>query len=286
LPGVFEAEIHFSTTPNVGSPVVAVTLTVEGLIPPINLAGSYDCTDVSLTWEMPTGGNPDSWNVYRDGTLLDNVTVMAYTDPMVDPEVEYCYHITAVYAGEESMPTDDFCITVPTPDDLEPLNLEGFADMPDENDVTLTWDAPAACLAPDGYNVFRDGSQVNTSLVTELTYVDLALTAGFYEYYVVAVYYFGESASSNPAYVLITGIEEPDADMFRIFPNPATDLVNVNSTYEIKTIQVLNNIGQVVIDEEVNTMNYKFNVSTFERGIYYIKLDTDEGQVIRKIAVK
>jgi len=205
---------------------------------------------------------------------------------MVDPDVEYCYYIKAVYAGEESMATEDFCITVPTPDDLEALDLEALTDTPGENDVTLIWDAPAACLAPDGYDVYRDGAQINTSLVTELTYIDPALPAGFYEYYVVAVYYFGESVPSDPAYALITGIDEPDANMFHIFPNPATDLVNVNSTYEIKTIQVLNNVGQVVIDEEVNAMNYKINVSAFERGIYYFKLETDEGQVIRKIAVK
>ncbi|MCD4683189.1 MAG: carboxypeptidase regulatory-like domain-containing protein, partial [Bacteroidales bacterium] len=114
LPGVYEAEIHFSTTPNVGEPIVAVTMTVEGLIPAIDLAGSWDCTDVNLTWEMPTGGDPDSWNVYKDGVLLDNVTVMEYTDPMVDPGVEFSYTVTAVYSGEESQPTSPFLITVPT----------------------------------------------------------------------------------------------------------------------------------------------------------------------------
>ncbi|MCB0824525.1 MAG: hypothetical protein KDC09_17640, partial [Bacteroidales bacterium] len=37
LPGVYMATISFSTNPNVGSPVVDVTMTVEGLIPAVNL---------------------------------------------------------------------------------------------------------------------------------------------------------------------------------------------------------------------------------------------------------
>ncbi len=115
LPGIYQAEIHFSTDPDVGSPVVAVTMTVEGLIPAINLQASFDCTDVMLSWEMPTGGNPDSWNVYKDGSLIGNSTVMTYTDEMVDAEVEYSYYVKAVYAGEESMPSAPATITVPVP---------------------------------------------------------------------------------------------------------------------------------------------------------------------------
>ena len=48
LPGIYEAEIHFLTSPNVGSPIVEVTMNVEGLIPPIELETTYDCTDVTL----------------------------------------------------------------------------------------------------------------------------------------------------------------------------------------------------------------------------------------------
>jgi len=285
LPGVYEAEIHFSTDPNVGEPIVAVTMTVEGLIPAINLIAVYNCTDVDLTWEMPTGGNPDSWNVYRDDVLIGDATVMSYTDEMVDPEVEYAYTVKAVYAGEESQPTAPTLIIVPTPDDLEALDLEAIADLPNENDVTLTWSEPAACLAPDSYSIYRDNAMIADG-VTGLEYVDESLPGGFYEYYVIAVYYFGDSEASEPAYVLITGIEDYDASLFQIFPNPATELVNVSSPVEITRIHVLNNKGQLVLDEEVNNMEYQINVSKYEAGIYFIKLETSEGTILRKVAVK
>ncbi|MCF8367628.1 MAG: carboxypeptidase regulatory-like domain-containing protein [Bacteroidales bacterium] len=286
LPGEYYAEINFSTNPNVGSPMVEVTLTVAGLIPAINLNAVYNCTNVELDWEMPGGGNPDSWNVYRDGTLIGSATAMEYTDEMVDIDVEYSYTITAVYAGDESQPTPPFLITVPEPGDLEALDLVATVDVPNENYVTLEWDAPDACLAPDGYNIFRDGSQINAALVTDLTYVDESLAAGFYEYYVTAVYYFGESGASNAQYALVTGINELDANMLSIHPNPASDFVMVQSSYSIESFELLNNAGQVVISEKVNETNAKINVSDFESGIYYIKLKTSEGIALRKLAIK
>jgi len=285
LPAVYEGEIQFFTDPNVGSPVVDVTLTVSGLIPPINLDGDYDCTDVELAWEMPSGGNPDSWNVYRDDVQIGTSTSMEYTDEMVDPEVEYSYKVAAVYGGDESQSTSPFMITVPTPEDLGILNLAGEPNIPNENDVTLTWDLPAACVAPDSYSIYRNGSMI-ASDITELTYVDAGLAADYYEYYVVAVYYFGESDPSDLVYVLITGIENYDASMFQVFPNPATDIINVITPVEMKSISVLNSAGQVVIDKVLNTQNFQLDVSQFESGIYYIKLETDVNSILKKVVVE
>jgi hypothetical protein len=285
LPGIYQAEIHFSTDPNVGSPIVDVMMTVEGLIPPVNLTTSFSCTDVILSWQMPTGGNPDSWNIYKDGELLGNSTAMSYTDAMVMPEVEYGYYIKAVYAGEESMPTTTKYITVPIPSNLPPSGLEALINTPNENDVTLNWDAPNACLDPDGYNIIRDGVQINTNLVTALTYVDPALIPGLFEYKVKAVYYFGESGFSNPVYALITDINEVSADQIRIFPNPASQMVTIESTMEITGIKVFNNSGQIVLDEKFNALNYRIDVSQFERGVYYIRLETGDTKILRKITI-
>jgi hypothetical protein len=285
IPGIYEAEIHFGTNPNVGTPVVDVTLTVVGFIPATNLTLDFDCTDVELTWDMAAGGDPDSWNVYKDGILLGNSTIEEYTDEMVMPNVEYSYYVRSVYAGEESMPTITKFITVPLPTNLPAMGLGAIPDFPEENDVTLTWDAPTACVAPDGYDVYRDGDQINSSLVNNLTYVDQSLLPGLYEYYIVAVYYFGEAAPSVPVYSLITGVEDIDSDMFRIYPNPSSSVINIESTIGIKGIQIFNNAGQLIIDKSVNVNHHQINVSQFEKGIYYIKLETAEGKVLQKITV-
>lgn len=286
LPGVYEAEIHFNTAPNVGSPVVDVTMTVEGLIPAINLSATHSCTDVELTWDMPAGGNPDSWNVYRDGTLLGNSTVMSHTDEMVMTNVEFSYYVKAVYAGEESMPSTPETITVPTPGSLQPIGLSAVANSPSQNYVTLEWNEPNACLEPDGYDIYRDNVKINTSLVTELTYVDGPLSSGLYEFKLKAVYYFGESGFSTPAYALIpVGIDENGDEQFRIYPNPVSNLINIESDFEITRIIMYNNSGQIVMDKEINSYNCQINVSQFDKGSYIISLETGITKSNRKITI-
>ena len=288
LPGVYTGEIHFSTNPNVGSPIVNVVMTVEGFIPPINLDLSYNCTDITCDWEMPAGGTPDSWNVYKDGVLVANVTSPTYTENMVMPQVEFGFYITAVYTGEESMPTATENITVPTPSNLPPLTLAGTAGVPEANMVTLTWNAPSACLAPDGYNVYRDDELISTSLVTSLTYVDTLTEGALYQYTVKAVYYFGESGNSNPAYVLVVidGTNEINATAVQIFPNPASQFIEIKAPAEISSLSLINNAGELVFTSSVNDFSFRFNVANFESGLYFIKLKTRKGEIIRKISIK
>jgi hypothetical protein len=280
MPGVYEAEIHFSSTPNVGTSVVNVTMTVGGLIPPVNLVVSHSCTDVNLVWQMPTGGNPDSWNVYRDGALIGNTTGMTYSDPMMMPQQQYCYHITAVYAGDESMPTQPGCITVPMPANLKPLNPA--AQFQGGGNVLVTWTQPSACLAPIEYNVYRDGSLIGTT--EDLEYLDEGLSQGFYEYYIKAVYYFGESENSNPAYVLV-GINELSGEQFLLFPNPASSMVYIRSDQHVRSVEILNNAGQLVEVRNINAAQFEVNVSRLERGLYYFKLITEDGVTLRKVLV-
>ncbi len=181
------------------------------------------------------------------------------------------------------MPTPTEMITVPMPTDLPPLDFEATLAT---GGVNLNWSVPAACVAPDGYNIFRDGVQINGDLVTELTYFDDNTTPGFYEYYATAVYYFTESGPSDAGYVQITGIDENIIYDMKVYPNPASNMVYVETDLNIKSLDVLNNAGQVIMTQKVNANNYHFDVSTFERGIYFIKMVTDKGTVIRKIAVK
>jgi|GEM_PF-3116875 len=283
LPGFYQAEIHFNTNPEVGSPVVDVTMVVEGLIPPVNLSLSYECTDVLIEWEMPVGGIPDSWNVYKDGTLLGNSTTMSFTDEMVMTETEYGYFVKAVYAGEESMPTVTEYITVPIPADLEVPFIDATASG---NSAIIVWDAPEGCLLPDGYNLYRDGAMINTSLITDLTYTDTGLETGFYEYYVTAVYYFGESEPSDPTYVLIVGIDEINTNSLQVYPNPASDKLNIQSETMISHLRIFDNSGTLVLGTEPNRMIFSVNLNDLGCGIYYLALKTSEGNIIRKFTVK
>jgi len=60
-----------------------------------------------------------------------------------------------------------------------------------------------------GYNVYRDGYQINTGLITEVSYTDYDLSNGIYSYEVTALYDNGESLPAGPLAIEISGAMGP-----------------------------------------------------------------------------
>jgi len=87
------------------------------------------------------------------------------------------------------------------PDLDPPTNLQAVVN---NNDVTLTWDAPASD-ALMGYNLYRDNSKVNGSIIYETFYYDEDVFAGNHLYQVSAVYDEGESPRTEYVEVFIEG---------------------------------------------------------------------------------
>ncbi|MCB2221071.1 MAG: T9SS type A sorting domain-containing protein [Bacteroidetes bacterium] len=136
-----------------------------------------------------------------------------------------------------------------------------------------------------GYNVYRDGTQID--YVTETEYTDNISVTGIYEYFVTAVYDEGESDPSNTWTVdVITGVDELLDLSTRIYPNPATEIVNIKSDFIINTITVYNYAGQMMQSEKVNKTEYQFNTSDFHTGIYFFQIDTEEGMISKRIIIE
>jgi hypothetical protein len=78
--------------------------------------------------------------------------------------------------------------------------------------VQAPYKAGSYALELSGYNVYRDGEQINSNgLVTESEYIDPALESGIYSYQVTAVYDLGESLPAGPVEVLIeSGSNAPE----------------------------------------------------------------------------
>lgn len=74
--------------------------------PPQNLIASPGNAYVNLTWQAPASGTPTGYKVFRNSTLLTTVNQLNYTDSAVINETTYTYHVTAVYSGGESEPSN------------------------------------------------------------------------------------------------------------------------------------------------------------------------------------
>ena len=85
---------------------------------------------------------------------------------------------------------------------------------------------------------------------------------------------------------VITGIEDIIFNSTAIYPNPANDMVNIKSEFEIESIRIYNHAGQAVASEIVDTKFYQFNTSQFTPGLYLFQIETNEGTITKRIIIE
>jgi hypothetical protein len=82
-----------------------------------------------------------------------------------------------------------------------------------------------------------------------------------------------------------TGIEEATTGKLSIYPNPATDVIYVQSPYLIKSITILDISGKQILRQELPTTG-TVTVNNLSKGVYLIKIETDEGTYTEKLFKK
>ena len=73
---------------------------------------------------------------------------------------------------------------------------------------------------------------------------------------------------------IVTDIEDNVANEISLFPNPATDILNITSSETISEIEIVNALGQVVRRMEVNADNAVCDVENLSSGVYVVRLCT------------
>lgn len=79
------------------------------------------------------------------------------------------------------------------------------------------------------------------------------------------------------------GIDDSSSIDFSVYPNPTTDNIKVNSKDEIKSLEVLDFIGQSLL---INHGSTSINVEQLPNGIYILKISTDKNSKIQKFIKK
>jgi len=150
----------------------------------------------------------------------------------------------------------------------------------------------AGSKAFDEYNVYYsiDGDPfilVASPTETTFTHTDGATITGEHCYKVTAVYDpEGESDPTNEVCVVITSVPEFLQEATAVYPNPASDVVNITSDFEIELIRVYNHAGQIVTDQVINRKMYQLNTSEFNPGLYLFQIETTEGTITERIIIQ
>ena len=87
-------------------------------------------------------------------------------------------------------------------------------------------------------------------------------------------------------FIPATNIEENVALEISLFPNPASDILNITSSETISEIEIVNVMGQVVKRIEVNADNAVCDVEDLKAGVYVVRISTASATLSQQRFIK
>ena len=243
--------------------------------------------DLTFDYKVSSEANWDKLHFYMDnqekGVWSGDVNWTQFTQPVTVGQHTFKWSYTkdgSVNSGDDCgyidniifPPTNVIAFIAPATN-LE-ANVEGHT-------VTLTWDASSEA---NSYVIKRDGELIGET--SELTFEDEVEESGEYKYAVHAKTENG--ALSAPVSVVVnldfTGVAESQNANISVYPNPANDVLTINTNGSFK-YQLINSLGQVVRTGNANTKAY-VKVSDLNKGIYFLSITSGNQVNVQKVVVE
>lgn len=168
------------TTPDTQAPTAPTNLT----------SASVTATSLTLNWTASTDNVAvTGYDVYRNNVKINTAPVITttYSVTGLTQGTAYNFYVKAFDAiGNMSANSNTLAVTTTdTQAPTAPTNLSSSAVT--STTLTLSWTAATDNLAVTGYDIFRNGAKINTSVVTTTTYNVTGLVASTaYSFYVQA----------------------------------------------------------------------------------------------------
>ena len=178
---------------------------------------------------------------------------------------------------------EDTPIPCETPTGLTSTNVENHA-------ISITWDANAEVSSWNiRYRVANGDWTIQTSSTNSYTISDLeGLTT-----YVIQVQAncgddgLSEWSNSIAAQTTNVGIVNYLENSIVLFPNPANDVINVQSSrFKVQSVEVTDVYGKSINTVHVTDNPTRINVSGLANGMYFVRVTTDEGVATKPFIVK
>lgn len=158
------------------------------------------------------------------------------------------------------------------------------------NDVDIIWDPPVydpLQITLQGYNIRRNGTKLNSALVTNLSYTDQNVPDGQYTYCITAQYNIGASEGACANVEIATGIISlPEiSDALHIYPNPTSGRITIESAAEGHlTITDLN--SQELMHQPISSQPVQMDLKNLPAGVYFLRFTSEKTVKVRKFIKK
>lgn len=252
---------------------------------------------MTASWDAPTLGNPNGYNVYVNGVLVaENITDTQYSFEG-ESEMFYVVGVVALYendmtsvkvlASASSSSLQDMGLIINGSDQamLDPEQATAELYVINANDNTL---ADITILSVEEVN--PEGVQYLTITCEELPYV-LAYNAVF----TIAIEPngLGEGRSVAETKVVVTsddGIAEflvqVDGELLKVtelasetklYPNPANDNIRIEAKNSIESVMVYNMMGALVETIPASSKVVNVSLSQYSNGVYFFNIRQSDG---------
>ena len=186
----------------------------------------------------------------------------------------YRYKLTCQTSGSEVYSASQLIEITPPPSIANinffntGMNFTFFA-VTNQSPTIFNWD-------------FGDGNTQTATNTISHTYT----SPGNYTVQLIAINDCGESDTLTVS-VLVTSITEINNNfMVELYPNPANDFVNIKAE-NIAAVEVYSIKGELVYKKEFGKINeVNLLLPELKSAVYFVKIITQEGSAIRKLAVK
>jgi chitodextrinase len=156
--------------------------------------------------------------------------------------------------------------------------------------VNINWTASLDNVGVVNYEVFKDGSSVGTSSTTSISVTGLTANTT-YIFNVKAIDIVGNTSASSATLSVTTAFgtsisEIPDEGEVFIYPNPASSILMVKTPNKNSVITISDTDGRTISTVRVENYESDIDVSKLNKGIYLIRIQTNNEIVTRKAIIK
>lgn len=240
---------------------------------------NLNVTGKTISWEKPESSTPTGYNVYVNNKLVAKNT-KELSHEISSTKNKVIIEVVALYENERKSVGVTSTAEVETNEEENVTAPDNVTANPNStSSIKLTWNTVENAQS---YNIYRGNDKVAN--VMETNYTDEGLEYDTkYCYTVTSVLNGKESEHSDEVCTKTKGesIEEQTSS-FRIYPNPVNDKLYIEAERNIREINVYNVVGVNVYNVECRMKNVELDVSDFENGIYFIKINTDKENIVKQ----
>ncbi len=240
------------------------------------------------------------WQEYFEGSLFPPLCWTAVdadgdgfgwehrSDPSWGPYYGTGLAVSASWVfGAGALTPDNYLITPAFDINDENLNLSFWVSA---LDADYPYEKYSVLVSTTGNSIGDFTHELHTETLTDDEYKNIVLSLASFDGQTIYIA-FRHWDCTDQFYLRLDNVEiglnlsineNNLSDNISIYPNPATDVLNINATLPVESYKIYNALGQMVAYERINSKQHSVDVKGMGYGIYIIQLQTSEGQINKR----